>query len=121
MAWNEPGGNKPRDPWGNRGGDQGPPDLDEVLENLRKKFTEFCIDERGKPIKKRPTKPELLGAERNRGGAKFGLKFREIWPYFGGLLRYFGIFDGYFRQVSYNLLDSCKRYNCAPTPALLLA
>lgn len=38
MAWNEPGGNKPRDPWGNRGGDQGPPDLDEVLDNLRKKF-----------------------------------------------------------------------------------
>ncbi|PIE43558.1 MAG: FtsH protease activity modulator HflK [Gammaproteobacteria bacterium] len=34
MAWNEPGGNKnDQDPWGggNRGGDQGPPDLDEAL------------------------------------------------------------------------------------------
>lgn len=34
MAWNEPGGNKKdQDPWGggNRGGDQGPPDFDEVI------------------------------------------------------------------------------------------
>ncbi|MFE8072167.1 FtsH protease activity modulator HflK [Marinobacteraceae bacterium S3BR75-40.1] len=35
MAWNEPGGNKnDQDPWGTggrRGGDQGPPDLDEAL------------------------------------------------------------------------------------------
>ena len=36
MAWNEPGGNN-RDPWG--GGKQdGPPDLDEVLRNLKEKF-----------------------------------------------------------------------------------
>ena len=34
MAWNEPGGNKPKDPWGG-GGDQGPPDLDEALKNLK--------------------------------------------------------------------------------------
>lgn len=38
MSWNEPGGNRPRDPWGG-GGDQGPPDLDEVLKNLRGKFS----------------------------------------------------------------------------------
>ena len=41
MAWNEPGGNGDKDPWGsNRGnrGDQGPPDLDEVFKNLQKKF-----------------------------------------------------------------------------------
>ena len=39
MAWNEPGGNGKKDPWGggNRG-DQGPPDLDEVFRNLQKKF-----------------------------------------------------------------------------------
>jgi membrane protease subunit HflK len=37
MAWNEPGGgNNNRDPWG--GGNQGPPDLDEALKNLQKKF-----------------------------------------------------------------------------------
>jgi len=40
MAWNEPGGSgngngKGRDPWGNGGKDQGPPDLDEVIRNLR--------------------------------------------------------------------------------------
>jgi modulator of FtsH protease HflK len=38
MAWNEPGGNGDKDPWGNRGGNQGPPDLDEVFRNIQKKF-----------------------------------------------------------------------------------
>lgn len=40
MAWNEPGGSGDKDPWGGRGGgkDQGPPDLDEVVRNLQKKF-----------------------------------------------------------------------------------
>jgi membrane protease subunit HflK len=36
MAWNEPGGNKPKDPWG--GGDQGPPDLDEALKKFQEKL-----------------------------------------------------------------------------------
>ena len=36
MAWNEPGkGDK--DPWGNRGND-GPPDLDEVIRNMQRKL-----------------------------------------------------------------------------------
>lgn len=39
MAWNEPG-NGDKDPWGNRGND-GPPDLDEVLQNLQRKFAGF--------------------------------------------------------------------------------
>ncbi len=40
MAWNEPGGSGDKDPWGggNRGGNQGPPDLDELFRNLQKKF-----------------------------------------------------------------------------------
>ena len=41
MAWNEPGNNgNDNDPWGGgrRGGDQGPPDIDEVIKNLTKKF-----------------------------------------------------------------------------------
>jgi modulator of FtsH protease HflK len=40
MAWNEPGGNKSpgsRNPWGQRP-NQGPPDLDEVVRNLKKKL-----------------------------------------------------------------------------------
>ena len=36
MAWNEPGGG--RDPWSGKGGDQGPPDLDEVLRKLQERF-----------------------------------------------------------------------------------
>ncbi len=34
MAWNEPGGGN-RDPWSGKGGDQGPPDLDEVVKKLQ--------------------------------------------------------------------------------------
>ena len=37
MAWNEPGsGNK--DPWGQRRGEQGPPDLDEIVRNIQRKL-----------------------------------------------------------------------------------
>jgi modulator of FtsH protease HflK len=39
MAWNEPGGGKDRDPWGSRGGDQGPPDLDEAFRKLQDKLS----------------------------------------------------------------------------------
>ena len=39
MPWNEPGENKPRDPWGSggKGGDQ-PPDLDEVFRKLQQRL-----------------------------------------------------------------------------------
>ncbi len=41
MAWNEPGGNgnKPKDPWGNKNNQDGPPDLDEVFKKLNEKVT----------------------------------------------------------------------------------
>lgn len=35
MAWNEPGGQKDKDPWG---GNQGPPDLDEAFRKFKEKF-----------------------------------------------------------------------------------
>ena len=39
MAWNEPGNNE-KDPWKNKGGNnQGPPDLDELLNDLGKKVS----------------------------------------------------------------------------------
>jgi len=38
MAWNEPGGSG-RDPWSGKGGDQGPPDLDEVLRKLQQRLS----------------------------------------------------------------------------------
>lgn len=50
MAWNEPGGNKPRDPWGGGGGggDQRPPDLDEALKNLKDRINNL-FGGKGKP------------------------------------------------------------------------
>ncbi len=47
MAWNEPGNNgngNDKDPWGGGrrgGGDQGPPDIDEVIKNLTRKFNQL--------------------------------------------------------------------------------
>lgn len=39
MAWNEPGNNgKDRDPWGNNGKNQGPPDLDDLFKNLSRRL-----------------------------------------------------------------------------------
>jgi membrane protease subunit HflK len=36
MGWNEPpGGNKGKDPWGNRGNNDGPPDLDEIVRKMQ--------------------------------------------------------------------------------------
>ena len=37
MPWNQPGSND-RDPWGQGNGQNGPPDLDEVIRDLQKKF-----------------------------------------------------------------------------------
>jgi len=38
MAWNEPGGNKDKDPWGNKNNQDGPPDLDEIVKKIQSKF-----------------------------------------------------------------------------------
>ncbi|MFV2054876.1 MAG: FtsH protease activity modulator HflK [Thiohalomonadales bacterium] len=39
MAWNEPGGSGKKDPWGGGNGNQGPPDLDEVVKKMQQKFS----------------------------------------------------------------------------------
>ncbi len=39
MAWNEPGGNNEKDPWGGKKNNDGPPDIDQVIQNLQNKVT----------------------------------------------------------------------------------
>lgn len=39
MPWNQPGGSDGKDPWGNRNSQDGPPDLDEIVKNLQKRFS----------------------------------------------------------------------------------
>ena len=46
MAWNEPGGND-RDPWKDKGGNQGPPDLDEVVKKLQDRMGGLFGGKRG--------------------------------------------------------------------------
>ncbi|RLA02275.1 MAG: FtsH protease activity modulator HflK [Gammaproteobacteria bacterium] len=40
MAWNEPGGDKKKDPWGG-GGNDSPPDLDELARKMRERMNKF--------------------------------------------------------------------------------
>ena len=60
MAWNQPDGNGDRDPWGNRGRQQGPPDLDEILRKLQSQW--------GRIFGRRP----VGGGRSGRGGAGRG-------------------------------------------------
>jgi membrane protease subunit HflK len=41
MAWNEPGGSGDNNPWGNRKPEQGPPDIDEIVQKLGNKLGEM--------------------------------------------------------------------------------
>ena len=60
MAWNEPGNND-KDPWKNKGGkNQGPPDLDELLNDLGKKVT------------------GIFGGKTTKGGSGTGKSFSSI-------------------------------------------
>ena len=60
MAWNEPGNND-KDPWKNKGGkNQGPPDLDELLNDLGKKVT------------------GIFGGKTTKGGTGSGKSFSSI-------------------------------------------
>ena len=61
MAWNQPDGNGDRDPWGNRGRQQGPPDLDEILRKLQSQW--------GRVFGRRP----VGGGRSGRGGSGWGL------------------------------------------------
>ena len=62
MAWNQPDGNGDRDPWGNRGRQQGPPDLDEILRKLQSQW--------GRIFGRRP-----IGGGRSGGGGGSGRGF----------------------------------------------
>ena len=47
MAWNEPGGGN-KDPWGGKGGSEGPPDLDEMARKLRDQVNSLFGNRGGK-------------------------------------------------------------------------
>lgn len=47
MAWNEPGGGN-KDPWGGKGSNDGPPDLDEMARKMREKMNKFFGGRGGK-------------------------------------------------------------------------
>jgi len=50
MAWNDPNGDG-RDPWGDRKGGQGPPDLDEVVRKMQEKLSGLFGGRSGRPSK----------------------------------------------------------------------
>ena len=74
MAWNQPDGNGDRDPWGNRGRQQGPPDLDEILRKLQTQW--------GRVFGRRPGGTGRSG----RGGSGRGFSFGRGGLVGGGLV-----------------------------------
>lgn len=48
MVWNEPGAPRGKDPWGSRGGEGEPPDLDEVARKMQEKLRSLFGGEGGK-------------------------------------------------------------------------
>lgn len=73
MAWNEPGGNNSpgnRNPWGQRP-NQGPPDLDEVVRNLKKKLSALFGGSGGSATG--GGKPAGTGGTAGASGAGIGL------------------------------------------------
>jgi membrane protease subunit HflK len=64
MAWNEPGGGN-KDPWSGKGGDQGPPDLDEVVRKLQERLGGLFGGKKG------PSQPGSGGGG-GSGGSPFG-------------------------------------------------
>ena len=70
MAWNEPGGSGGKDPWTGRSGDQGPPDLEEIVKKLQDKLG------------------SLFGGKSGGGGGKSagGTGGMGLWLLLGGAL-----------------------------------
>ena len=62
MAWNEPGGGRDNDPWGGRGGDKGPPDLDEALRKLQRQLANIFSGKGGRGTGPRGAQLAVLGA-----------------------------------------------------------
>jgi membrane protease subunit HflK len=68
MAWNEPNGNKDKDSWSKDSGQQGPPDLDEIIRNLRAKLSRLFGGGGGRIPGSGGNRPTL-----GRGGSAIGI------------------------------------------------
>jgi membrane protease subunit HflK len=62
MPWNQPGGSDGKDPWGNKNNQDGPPDLDEVVRNLQKRFSSLFGGGKGGDSKSRGSGGSPFGA-----------------------------------------------------------
>lgn len=73
MAWNEPGGNKNNDdPWGNRNNSGGPPDLDEVFKNIKKKIDRLLGGSKGGGNNPFGERNQSNGGGNGSGGGNWG-------------------------------------------------
>ncbi len=62
MGWNEPPeDNKGKDPWGNRGNGEGPPDLDEIIRKMQKGFGGMFGNKPGRIDNNNAMFPFILG------------------------------------------------------------
>ena len=91
MAWNEPGGGK-RDPWGGKGGNEGPPDLDEMARKVRERVNSIFGARGGKGGGGKPFNFGLLAIIALVAWALSGIYIVE--PAERGVVLLLGKFDG---------------------------
>ena len=99
MAWNEPENNgNDDDPWGGgrRGGNQGPPDIDEVIKSLTKKFSGLFGGSRSGGSDSKGAPPGSRGLP---GGILAGLVtvVAVVWAFIG-----------------FYIVDAAEQWCCAP-------
>ena len=63
MPWNQPGGSDGKDPWGSKNNQEGPPDLDEVVKSLQKKFSSIFGGGKGSDTGNRGSSDNSFGAK----------------------------------------------------------
>jgi len=97
MAWNEPGDSGNKDPWGGRKDQQGPPDLDEIIKKLQKKFSGLFGGKGGGG-----SRGTGLGAAGSAGASFFLILVLAVWALSGiyivdegrqGVVLQFGAFN----------------------------
>lgn len=84
MAWNEPGGGR-RNPWGDGGGNQQPPDLEEMLKRLKQRFNALFGGAKAGGDGGRATGEEPIGPSGLGGLGLLILGVLVIWAVFDAI------------------------------------
>jgi len=110
MAWNEPGGDKKKDPWGG-GGNDSPPDLDELARKMRDRMNKFFGGKGGGSGKKGAGMSLNFGLIAIVAVLAWGLRLLPYWH---------GCFPGFISSSRLNAAWCCVWANSTRLPGRVL-